>query len=502
MTKNLLIAFLTIFLCLRAFAQVSIDTVCIIQLNDVYEISPLEGGRKGGMARVAAIISEARKKYPTLAVLAGDFLSPSVMGTAKLDGERVNGQQMVDLLNAVGIDLVTFGNHEFDIPFKALQKRINESRFDWISSNVLFKDSLGNTSPFFKKLNDSGQPFPQHFIWSPANTNTKIGFLALTIDANQQSFVQYEDPYAAASREITALAGQSDLVLGLTHLTYKADSILLRREPGVKAILGGHEHQHMFIPVDNRFVAKADANAKTVYRHLIFRNSTGAFQLQSTLVPLDSTVKAATSAALLVKQWEDRIYSSFARNGIDPSHQIATVDTPLDGMESSIRFRQTNLGTLITTSMLIPEPRVDAAILNSGSIRIDDMLQGAINEMDIVRVLPFGGVLCDVALKGSLLLKMLRSNQEREDWGGFLQLSRGLVNKEGSWYMNEKAIVSDSIYTIRTLEFLTTGAEKGLEYFRADNPDVIGIKKYQDTANLLADIRRCVIDALDHKKLL
>lgn len=262
MTKNLLTAFITIFLCLRAFAQVSTDTVCIIQLNDVYEISPLEGGRKGGMSRVATIISEARKKYPTLAVLAGDFLSPSVMGTAKLDGERVNGQQMVDLLNAAGIDLVTFGNHEFDIPFKALQKRINESRFNWISSNVLFKDSLGNTSPFYKNLNDSGQPFPQHFIWSPANANTKIGFFALTIDANQQPFVQYEDPYTAASREITGLTGQSDLVLGLTHLTYKADSILLRREQGVKAILGGHEHQHMFIPVDNRFVAKADANAK------------------------------------------------------------------------------------------------------------------------------------------------------------------------------------------------------------------------------------------------
>ncbi|WP_456306277.1 hypothetical protein, partial [Hafnia paralvei] len=132
-----------------------------------------------------------------------------VMGTARVDGERVNGQQMVSLMNAAGIDLVTFGNHEFDIPYVALQKRINESKFFWISSNTSFKDSAGKTAPFYKTVNGLQQPFLQHIVWSPFNNHFRIGLFALTIDANQQSFVQYEDPYTAAIRETAALSGDN-----------------------------------------------------------------------------------------------------------------------------------------------------------------------------------------------------------------------------------------------------------------------------------------------------
>lgn len=496
--KQLLISVLFLSFFIKGQTQVSTDTACIIQLNDVYEIGPLEGGRKGGMPRVASVIADARKKYPTLAVLAGDFLSPSVMGTAKLNGERVNGAQMVDLMNTVGIDMVTFGNHEFDIPYAALQKRINESQFLWISSNVQYKDSLNKLSPFYKNLRGLQVPFVQHIVWSPLS-NLRIGFFALTIDANQQHFVQYESSDAAVSREIAALTDQQvNCILGLTHLSYKADSTLLRQLPAIRDILGGHEHQHMYVPVEDRFVAKADANAKTIYKHLIYKDGNGNLQIQSTLIALDSSITADTAAIAQVKKWEDRIYNSYIKNGINPTHQLAVVTTPLNGLESAIRYHQTNLGTLITESMLLSQPHADAAILNSGSIRIDDMVQGPINEMDIVRILPFGGVVCDVQMKGSLLLKILQSNNDRLDLGGFLQMSKNLFYQDNNWQINKKTIHPEKTYTIRTLEFLTTGAEKGLEYFKEGNPDIINITKYYTADNLLSDIRRVVIDALQH----
>lgn len=92
----------------------------------------------------------------TLTVLAGDFLSPSLLGTLKWEGERIKGKHMVDVLNATGIDLVTFGNHEFDIDEASLQKRINESKFDWVSTNVSQLKS-GISNPFMKETN--GQKF-------------------------------------------------------------------------------------------------------------------------------------------------------------------------------------------------------------------------------------------------------------------------------------------------------------------------------------------------------
>ena len=121
-------------------AQTAQDTICILQLNDVYEIGPLNQGGSGGMARVATLVKQHEARYKTFVVLAGDFVSPSVIGTTKIDGKRVNGRHMVDIMNKVGVDLVTFGNHEFDIPESDLQQRINESEFDWVSSDVLHKN--------------------------------------------------------------------------------------------------------------------------------------------------------------------------------------------------------------------------------------------------------------------------------------------------------------------------------------------------------------------------
>ncbi len=74
----------------REAALQSVDFT-ILQINDVYEISPLEGGKSGGLARVATVKKELLRENPnTIAVLAGDFLSPSFIGTLKTDsGEPI-----------------------------------------------------------------------------------------------------------------------------------------------------------------------------------------------------------------------------------------------------------------------------------------------------------------------------------------------------------------------------------------------------------------------------
>ena len=124
----------------------------LLQLNDVYEIAPIQGGEFGGMARVETVHQDLLKENKnTLLVMAGDFLNPSLLGTLKVDGERLRGKQMVSVMNAMNFDLVAFGNHEFDVPQKDLQKRLNESNFPWISANVKEKTETGTT--FFSQRN-------------------------------------------------------------------------------------------------------------------------------------------------------------------------------------------------------------------------------------------------------------------------------------------------------------------------------------------------------------
>src|SRR5437879_190100 len=99
-------------------------TVTILHFNDVYEIEPVEGGHSGGLARVAAVVADYRRTHqPFLTTLGGDYLSPSAVGTARVDGQPLAGRQMVDVLNAVGVDYATFGNHEFDVSESAFQSR-------------------------------------------------------------------------------------------------------------------------------------------------------------------------------------------------------------------------------------------------------------------------------------------------------------------------------------------------------------------------------------------
>jgi 2',3'-cyclic-nucleotide 2'-phosphodiesterase (5'-nucleotidase family) len=87
-------AFLALFFLLsscRVSREAAVQSVdfTILQINDVYEISPLEGGKSGGLARVATVKKELLRENPnTIAVLAGDFLSPFVYRHAQVGQRR------------------------------------------------------------------------------------------------------------------------------------------------------------------------------------------------------------------------------------------------------------------------------------------------------------------------------------------------------------------------------------------------------------------------------
>ena len=105
-------------------------TLRILHFNDVYEIGPVEGGRSGGLARVATLRAAMRDTVPSLVTtLGGDYLSPSALGTARVGAERLNGRQMVATLNALGLDVAVLGNHEFDVPEAAFRAHLDRARY-------------------------------------------------------------------------------------------------------------------------------------------------------------------------------------------------------------------------------------------------------------------------------------------------------------------------------------------------------------------------------------
>ncbi len=477
----------------------------LLQLNDVYEITPVEGGKYGGMARVAAVRQQLLKEnHNTFTFLAGDFISPSALGTSSYQGKRINGAQMVDAMNAAGIDFVCFGNHEFDLGYEPLQERINQSKFTWISSNIQYSASEeGEVKPFEKIVGEKREPFPEFNIINVRNKDGaefRLGVIGVTLGSNRPPYVVWSDPIESAQRVYEKMRNQADVVVGLTHLSIEEDKKLAKNLPALALILGGHEHTNMMFREGNTVISKADANARTAYIHRLRWNaSTKSLSMTSEIRSIDATIAEEPVTAKIVNEWTTRAYAGFQEKGFNPDEVIATFNEPQDGRESTIRYKQTNLGSLIAKSMLATAKNAKIAVFNSGSIRLDDQLSGVTTQYDIIRTMPFGGKLFEVEMKGGLLQQLLDAGEKNVGRGGYLQydgISFDLTKK--MWSVNGQAIDARKTYWIIVSEYLFSGKEQGIEFFSKTHPDVVKVLEPggAESSDLRRDIRLAVIGYL------
>ena len=190
----------------------------------------------------------SRKPVPVTFVLAGDFMSPSLLS------KWYRGEQMREQLNAARVDLVTFGNHEFELDRDTLVARIAGSRFKWTSANC---------------MQASGEPFPGVSKWDTSTiSGVKVGVFGVTLVSDYRRYVKCSNADSAAHDAIAALkVAGAQVVYGLTHQTLEADSALLAREPALDFILGGHEHEAHRILIGEKRLLKADANSRSAAVH-------------------------------------------------------------------------------------------------------------------------------------------------------------------------------------------------------------------------------------------
>ena len=477
--------------------------VIFLQVNDVYEIAPVEGGKSGGMARVATLRNQLLKENPnTLTVLAGDFLNPSVIATLPYDDkEKIKGRHMVDVMNHTGIDLVCFGNHEFDLKENELQQRIDESQFQWISTNVFHKTEHG-TKPFHKNQDGKKEAIPETWIWEVVDadgTKIKIGFLSACVDSNPNDYVYYEYSFSKAFEAYQTLINSTDIVLGLTHLEIEEDMKLAEMIPNVALIMGGHNHYNMIHKVDNVVITKADANARTAYVHrLTYNTKTKKTKVSHELISLNESVALDPKVDAVVKKWTDLVDEKFAAQGFDPNEVLMTISVPLDGRENSVRFKQTNLGQLITKSMSMAfQNKNDCAIVNSGSIRLDDHLSGSITQLDIIRSLPFGGKIAEVKMTGKLLQDILNEGVASKGKGAYLQWDK-IEHKElgGSWMINNEPLNPEKEYSVIVSEYLLLGLDIKALYRDAEGIIKISESADNDPENPENDIRTAIVQYL------
>jgi len=209
---------------------------CILPLKEALEDTMIAG--RGGYLRRIAMIKEERQKAPDLLLFdSGDFSQGSSYYT------MFKGDVEIELMNQMGYDAATIGNHEFDFGVDNMARIFRKAKFPIVCSNYDFtgSDLQGVVKPYIT-LKRKG---------------IKIGVFAICpkmkglVPQKNYEPLKYLDPAETARRYIDLLRQQEkcDLVICLSHMGWKEstypDEQLIRQIEDCDLVLGGHTHTYM-----------------------------------------------------------------------------------------------------------------------------------------------------------------------------------------------------------------------------------------------------------------
>ena len=238
--------FLTLSLLLFVVSGLSAQRLIILHTNDTHsQIEVQTSGRnrdKGGIERRSAYIAKVMAENPGKVLLldAGDYNQGTPYYTL------FKGDVEVKLMNAIGYDVVTLGNHEFDSGQEELARRLSSAEYKTICSNY-----------DFSKTPLKGLIEPYTIV---ERNGLKIGIIGLTL--NLKGFVsaagieglKYQDAIKRANKLAAKLKKRDkcDMVIALTHLGFSggdtkrpSDTILAENSKDIDVIVGGHSHTYL-----------------------------------------------------------------------------------------------------------------------------------------------------------------------------------------------------------------------------------------------------------------
>lgn len=426
-------------------------TIRFVQTNDIDRMGE-EGGR-GGFARLAAVVKAERAKGNTFFVHAGDTLSPSLLSSFD------KGAHIVDLLNRLGVDVFTPGNHEFDFGPDNFRTRMAEARFDILSSNLFEKAGTRPANVKPDKIVDV--------------QGIKVGFFGLTTEETpivstpgpDLQFRSSIDTARAKAKELRD-AG-ADLVVAVAHTPLAVDQIIAR-SAGVDMIISGHD-EHLLVFYDGRTVATESGSQAdfVVVTELTVTKAAGGRTVSFTpnfRIVDTATVTPDPETAAAVKSYEDKLSREL-------DIVIGTTDTPLDSRRTVVRGSEAAIGNLVADAMRAAVG-ADIAITNGGGIRAERQYEAgrSLTRRDIFSELPFGNGTVLLELTGAQVRAALENgvSQVRELAGRFPQVSGMAVEIDlkqppGSRVLSVSVggqpLDPAKVYKVATNDFLARGGD-------------------------------------------
>ena len=369
---------------LGAAAAAQSKEIHIISANDIH-------AKIENFPQLAAIVDSMRAVYPNLLVLsAGDNRT----GEPLNDLYEIPAYPMVALMNQVGFDATTLGNHEFDSGQAGLAKLISLSNFPYVCCNIFPAAKWNMHITPYKIFDFEG---------------TKVGVVGVVQVGASGHPDSHPDnctdlgftPVLETVQEYEWLRDECDVVILLSHIGYEDDVKISADLPWVDLIVGGHSHTQLEGgEMHNGLLITQNVNRLQRVTHI-------------TVTVKDGKVVAKTAENIEVEGYPQKnkvveeMVKYFSNN---PAFQrvLCQLEKPMTSYEE--------LGCMMTDAWRV-ETGSDIAFTNTGGVRYDSLPAGPFTVSDVLRLDPFGNDTVQLELTGQELKDMLIATTNNDTYG-------------------------------------------------------------------------------------
>ena len=391
--------------------------IVILYTNDAHCGIEDGMGYQGLSAAKRALLAAGNK---VLLVDNGDAVQGDTIGTLS------KGEYIIDIMNKLGYDVATPGNHEFDYGMDQFNKLVEKADFDYISCNFVDKDGNPVLKPYVIKEADGvkiafvGISTPKTITTSTptyfqdGNGNYIYGFMQ--DDTGEKLYAAVQSAVDAARKE------GAKYVIAMAHLGIEADcqpwtsSDVIVNTSGIDVVLDGHSHSTIAGDIvknkEGKDVILTSTGTKLANIGCLTISADG--KLSTALINDDGM---SDTIAEIKSGYEEIVNTVVASTKVE-----LTVNDPVSG-ERMVRRQETNLGDLCADAYRAMSG-ADIAVVNGGGIRVS-IPAGDITYGQIIAVHPFGNEMCVVEATGQQILDALEMGARNApgECGGFLQVS-------------------------------------------------------------------------------
>lgn len=423
--KYLILSLVALFALTLAASGQQDKTLTIIHTNDMHsqllglypnkDYTPLTTGDDntvGGWARIATEIKNQReaRSNPVLVLDAGDFLMGSLFHMIC----REEAAEL-SLMKDMGYDMVTFGNHEFDLRPAGLARILETAERKGklptiVASNLVFSDESAEDDTLAAAF-DRGLVKP--YIVQDID-GIKIGFFGL-VGYDAAEVAPFADPvtfsdHKEKAREMVTLLRETekvDLVICLSHAGLREnkdkseDEIMAKEVAGIDIIISGHTHTNQPEPiiVGKTIIVQAWEYGKAIGVLDVSVGAGGASVANYEYVTIDDTIPGDPAIDSAIGGYEAMIDSSvLAPYGLSFFKTIAETD-----FDMLLKEEEVALGNIVTDSLrwavdraeydpADPITKTTISIQSNGMIR-NDILVGETGQVimaDLFNIVPLG----------------------------------------------------------------------------------------------------------------